>query len=328
MRPESIANVAISDIDWADETFSVNFMPDLSRLRSSIEAVGLLQPVVLRRKGNAYQTVRGFRRLAALRALERTDVPATICHEDADERVLFLEALHENLLTRDLNAVEKALALDHLVNRFGMEPQRVVREILPLFDLETNGKILSTFLALARMENEVREFVVREKVSRNNIRKLAALSAEERLDLVAFISPLKLGENTMRELLTLFEEIGRRERSPIREIAERPEVREILLHPELTPSQKTEKLKKALTALRYPGLQRQEAEFESSRRELELPTGISVRPSPFFEGKELRIDFQFSSEEDYRKALSTLSALPGKPAFRALLEEKKKVTEE
>jgi ParB/RepB/Spo0J family partition protein len=328
MGQESIATVAIGDLDLADETFSMNFMPDLSRLRASIEAAGLLQPVVLRRKGSVYQTVRGFRRLAVLKGLGRTDVPATLCPEGRGEQTLFLEALHENLLTREFNAVEMATILDRLVNRFGMEPQRVVREFLPLLDLETSGKILNTFLALARMEKETREFVVREKVSRNNIRKLAALSAEERLDLVAFFSPLKLGENTMRELLTLLEEIGRRERSPIRGIAERPEVREILLHPELTPSQKTEKLKKALTALRYPGLQRQEEEFDSKRRELDLPAGISIRPSSFFEGKELRIDFQFSSEEDYRKALTTLSALPGKPAFRALLEGKKKETKE
>jgi ParB-like chromosome segregation protein Spo0J len=47
---KTVQEIPLKQIDIADETFSVNFMPDLQSLRSSIQTVGLIQPVLLRRE--------------------------------------------------------------------------------------------------------------------------------------------------------------------------------------------------------------------------------------------------------------------------------------
>ncbi len=58
-----IKKILIEQIDLSDETFSVNYLPDLQSLRSSIEEIGLIQPVLLRKKLDRYQIICGFRKI-------------------------------------------------------------------------------------------------------------------------------------------------------------------------------------------------------------------------------------------------------------------------
>ena len=211
MKP--IQKIPLQQIDLSDETFSVNFMADLERLRSSIEAIGLIQPVLLREKRDGYQIVCGFRRISVFHELGNPEIESRVLDDgEADDFRLFSISLHENLTTRGFNTVEKAIALDKLVHHFQMDPTVVIKTFLPLFSLEPNEKILNTYLSLALMEDEVKRYVLKEEVSRFNIRIFSAFTPEDRMALLSLISSLKLGENHLREMLTLLEEISRRDR--------------------------------------------------------------------------------------------------------------------
>ncbi len=87
---EEIQNIPLQKIDLSDETFSVNYMPDLQRLRSSIEEIGLIQPVLLKRKLNGYQIVSGFRRISVMKELGKFEIDARVFEEkETDEFRLF-----------------------------------------------------------------------------------------------------------------------------------------------------------------------------------------------------------------------------------------------
>ena len=319
---ETIQTIPLEQIDLLDETFSVNYLPDLHKLRSSIQDAGLIQPVLLREKSGEYQIICGFRRISVMKELGKSEIESRVFGEkEMDEFQLFSLSLHENLTTRGFNAVEKAIALDKLIHRFQIHRAVVINTFLPFFSLEPNEKILSTFLSLARMEDEIKTYVLKQEVSRANIRRLSALTPDDRMALFSLISPLKLGENRLRELLTLLEEISRRIHARLKEIAGQPEIQAILSQKELTPSQKTERVKKVLTGLRYPELNQLEKTFERKRKDLNLPPNVSLHHPPFFEGKGLKIEFQFESMEEYRRALSTLSQLVDKKEFREMIQK-------
>ena len=319
---ETIQTIPLEQIDLLDETFSVNYLPDLHKLRSSIQDAGLIQPVLLREKSGEYQIICGFRRISVMKELGKSEIESRVFGEkEMDEFQLFSLSLHENLTTRGFNAVEKAIALDKLIHRFQIHRAVVINTFLPFFSLEPNEKILSTFLSLARMEDEIKTYVLKQEVSRANIRRLSALTPDDRMALFSLISPLKLGENRLRELLALLEEISRRIHARLKEIAGQPEIQAILSQKELTPSQKTERVKKVLTGLRYPELNQLEKTFERKRKDLNLPPNVSLHHPPFFEGKGLKIEFQFESMEEYRGALSTLSQLVDKKEFREMIQK-------
>ncbi|MGQ9637958.1 MAG: ParB/RepB/Spo0J family partition protein [Thermodesulfobacteriota bacterium] len=316
-----LQRIYLQEIDFSDETFSVNFKPDLDRLRSSIEKRGLIQPILLKKKGKGYQIVCGFRRLNVLKELERSEISAFILEEEKKSEVeLFVMTVEENLTTRGFNTVEKAIALHKLVQDFKVDSFEVIHTYLPLLSLEPNEKILHSYLSLAQMEEEVKDYVLKEEVSRSNIRRLSALSPEDRKVLIPFLSLLKLGENRLREVLTLLDEISRREKKKVREIVCRSDIQTIVSRKGFTPSQKTEQIKRILLELRYPRMMELEREFEKKRRELNLPSNVSLHPSPYFEGREWRVEFRFETIKEYRSTITSLLQLGEKKRFEEMLE--------
>ena len=316
-----IRKIPLQQIDLLDDTFSVNYLPDLQKLRSSIEEVGLIQPVLLRKKSGGHQIICGFRRISVMKELGTSEIESRVFEEkETDELQLFSLSLSENLTTRGFNAVEKGIALEKLIRRFQVDPAAVIKTFLPFFSLEPNEKILNTYLSLAQMEDEIKTYVLKEEVSRSNIRRLSALTPDDRMAIFSLISRLKLGENRLREALTLLEEISRRNQCKEKDIVQRSEIQAILSQKELTPSQKTERIKKVLTDLRYPKLNQLEKAFEKKRKDLSLPSNISLHHPPFFEGKGLKIEFQFESMEEYRSILKSLSSLPDKKEFEEIIQ--------
>ncbi len=318
---EAIQGIPLEQIDLSDETFSVNYMPGLETLRSSIEGIGLIQPVLLKKRPNGYQIISGFRRICIVKELGNSEIESRVFEEkETDEFRLFSLSIHENLTTRGFNTVEKAIALHKLIDRFQIDPREVIKDFLPSLGLEPNEKILNTYLSLARMEDEIKQYVLREQVSRSNIRRLSGLTSDDRMAFLSFASYLKLGENRLREILTLLEEISRRNRCRTRDIVGRPEIQAVLSQEELTPPQKTDRVKKILRDLRYPKMHQLEEEFEKKRKDLNLPSNISLRPQPFFEGKGLRVEFQFETMREFRAILDSLSSLEDQKEFEEILK--------
>lgn len=321
IRSKQLKKIKLNEIDIKDETFSTNFMPNLEKLRLSIKQIGLIQPVILRKKMDRFQIISGFRRISILEEIGTEELDSIIFEDEMDEKDLFILALHENIMGRDFNIVEKAIAIEKLANRFKIDSSIIIQEFLPLFDLDTNEKILNTYLSLAQMEEEVKIYILKEKVSHSNIRRLATFNSEDRLTLIPFLSRLKLSENRLKEILILLSEISMRDNLAIKEIIKISEIEAIISNNELTPSQRTERVKKVLMSIRYPMLYKKEEEFDKGIKSLNLPTGISFQHSDFFEGRELKVSFRFETGEEYNSIISTLTAIGSKEEFKEILKK-------
>ncbi len=170
------------------------------------------------------------------------------------------------------------------------------------------------------MEEGIKTYVLREEVSRSNIRRIASFSSEDQKAVLLLISPLKLGESRLRELLILLEEISRIDQWKMKEIVARPEIQAILSEKKLTPSQKADRIKKILMALRYPRMKQLEEKFREGIRKLNLPTNLSLIHPPFFEGKGMKVEFQFETKEEYQAMIQSLSDLLNKREFEEMIE--------
>ena len=129
---KTIQRIPLQQIDLSDDTFSVNYLPDLQKLRSSIEEIGLIQPVLLKKKSDGYQIICGFRRISVMKELGKSEIESRVFEEkEMDEFQLFSLSLHENLTTRGFNTVEKAIALDKLIHLFQIDPVAVTQNLPP-----------------------------------------------------------------------------------------------------------------------------------------------------------------------------------------------------
>lgn len=89
---------------------------ELEELASSIRVHGVLQPLIVRQRGERYELIVGERRLRASRLAGRSTVPVIV--QNWDDRTVMEVALVENLQRQDLDPVEEAEAFARLVEEF------------------------------------------------------------------------------------------------------------------------------------------------------------------------------------------------------------------
>ncbi|MCP9958208.1 MULTISPECIES: ParB/RepB/Spo0J family partition protein [Streptomyces] len=173
----------------------------LAELVTSIQKVGLLQPVVVRQIApERYELIMGERRLRACREAGLERIPA-IVRETEDEKLL-LDALLENLHRAQLNPLEEAAAYDQLLKDFNCthdqladrigrsRPQvsnmlRLLRLPLPVQDRVAAG-VLSAGHARAllpvedpKVQEELATRIVREGLSVRTVEEIVQLMASE-----------------------------------------------------------------------------------------------------------------------------------------------------
>lgn len=97
----------------------------LGELAKSIEARGVIQPLVVRPKGRKYELVAGERRWRAAQKARLHDVPVIV--RDFDDAETLEIALVENIQREDLNAIEEAEAYKKLIEDFGHSQAALAR---------------------------------------------------------------------------------------------------------------------------------------------------------------------------------------------------------
>jgi ParB family chromosome partitioning protein len=99
----------------------------LAELAHSVREFGVLQPVVVRPDGNAYELVMGERRLRAAVAAGLSSIPAIV--RDTSDDAMLRDALLENIHRTQLNPLEEAAAYQQLLEEFGATHDELAQRI-------------------------------------------------------------------------------------------------------------------------------------------------------------------------------------------------------
>lgn len=145
---------------------------DLADLVASVRTAGILQPVLVRAKGDQYELIAGERRWRAAMAAGLATVPAVV--RDVDDRGALALALVENIQREDLNAIERARAFDRLQREFGMTQEEVSVAVG-----RSRASVANT-LRLLELPEAVQELVSRGTLSEGHARALLGLPPAER----------------------------------------------------------------------------------------------------------------------------------------------------
>ncbi len=145
---------------------------DLRKLTDSVRQTGLLQPVLVRRKGDGFfELIAGERRWRAAKMAGLSHIPAIVRNCTDQESMVF--ALIENLQRHDLNAMETARAYHRMVNEFGMTQDDIARQV---------GKDRSSVANLARLVNlpsEIQRLVESGVISSGHAKVILGLGGSD-----------------------------------------------------------------------------------------------------------------------------------------------------
>ena len=136
-------------------------------LVSSVGRHGIVQPVIVRPKGEGYELIAGERRWRAAREAGLETIPAIIKRSDDGESLQL--ALIENIQREDLNAVEEALAYRRLVDEFGCTQVELAELV------GKNRATVANTMRLLQLPEPVRQLICEGSISSGHARALLAL---------------------------------------------------------------------------------------------------------------------------------------------------------
>jgi len=155
-----------------------SFNPELiDELASSIEAYGVIQPIILRNAGVGYELIAGERRWRAARKAGLKTVPALIREVTNEENALI--AIIENMQREDLNTMEEATAFRTIIDKYGMTQEELAKAIG-----KSRPHIANTLRVLV-MPEEIRDLLRSGALTLGHANALGAVSDEEQQILLA-----------------------------------------------------------------------------------------------------------------------------------------------
>lgn len=169
---------------------------ELAELAASIKESGVLQPIVVRRKGDGiYELIAGERRWRASKEAGLESIPVVI-RNCSDQESLLL-ALVENLQRENLNPMETARAYSRMMNEFGLTQDAIAAKV------GRDRSSVANFVRLIHLPPEVQELVERGILTTGHAKALLGLqSPDEQLRVGKMVAA---GTLSVRETETLVE---------------------------------------------------------------------------------------------------------------------------
>lgn len=149
----------------------------LQELAASIKEFGIVQPVVVRKKGRSYELVAGERRLRAAGLAGLTKVPAIV--KDYDEAKMMEIALIENIQRHDLNPIEEAQGLRRLMQEFKLTQEQTAEKV------GRSRSAVTNILRLLNLPEQVQKQIINGVLTMGQAKQLLGLPKPEQMCEVA-----------------------------------------------------------------------------------------------------------------------------------------------
>ncbi len=150
---------------------------ELTDLASSMEASGLLQPVVVRQREGHYELIAGERRWRAADRLGWAKIPAIV--KEVDDRTLLTLALIENLQRDNLSPIDEAAGYRRLGDEFHLGQTEIARTV------GRERSTVANLLRLLQLPADVQTMVHEKRLSAGHARALLGLDSPERQSALA-----------------------------------------------------------------------------------------------------------------------------------------------
>ena len=166
---EEIREIQIDLIRPSEQQPRTSFQEDkLQELAQSIRTSGIIQPLLVRRRGGLFELVAGERRWRAAQLAGLTRIPA-IVREIPDERLLEL-ALIENIQRQELNPIEEANAYKRLIESLNLTQDDVAQRV------GRDRSFVTNYLRILKLPTEIQILLEKEKLTFGHARALLSLS--------------------------------------------------------------------------------------------------------------------------------------------------------
>ncbi|MCF6464450.1 ParB/RepB/Spo0J family partition protein [Clostridium sp. Cult2] len=174
----NIQNLKISSISPNEGQPRKEFNAELlAELTESIKQYGVIQPIVVRKKGNGYEIIAGERRWRAAKAAKLNEIPCIV--KKVDDKHAMKLALIENLQRDDLNPIEEAYAFKGLIEEYNLTQEEVASAI------GKSRSYIANSIRLLNLDKEIIDYISNGEITSGHGRALLAIKNKEERSKVA-----------------------------------------------------------------------------------------------------------------------------------------------
>lgn len=159
----------------------------LGELADSIKTHGLLQPILVRKKGGMYEIIAGERRWRAARMAGLKEIPVIV--RNLDDKSTKEAALIENIQREDLNGVEEARAYKALINEYGLTQEELAKR------LSKSRTAITNSLRLLNLDEEIIKMLEAGQIQAGHARAILSIEGKE--------NQLKAANETAKKALSV-----------------------------------------------------------------------------------------------------------------------------
>ncbi len=311
--------IPLAAVDLTDHMFVVSSAGDDDKLLASIREVGLLAPPWLRPGADGkWQAVTGLKRLLAAARLGWERVPARTLPAGAPDSHCLLVALYDNSFTRGFNLWEQAVYAARLLKYW--DRATVAARYLPYLGLPPSPAFLSRLEALSTLEPHWAHLAAINRLALTAGAQLARWTPEDRAAALPFLEQLWLSQSKQEQLIEEVSLLARREAASPGAILGRPELRQLLAEPSLSPQERTEAVRRLLGRWVYPRLAAAREAFQAAlgRTGLRDHPRVRLQPPPAFEGPDFHLEIKFRDAPELQELLQELTRLAQQEEFATL----------
>lgn len=140
----------------------------LEELADSIQKYGVLQPLLVQKRGESYEIIAGERRWRAAKLAGLKTVPVVI-REYSPQQAMEI-ALIENVQREDLNPIEEALAYQRLMQEFSLKQEEIAERV------SKNRTTITNCMRLLNLAPEVQQVLIEGRITSGHARALLAVT--------------------------------------------------------------------------------------------------------------------------------------------------------
>jgi len=171
-RVNSISKISIDEIKLNPNQPRTNFdQKAIEELASSINELGLIQPITIQKNNDSYELISGERRLRAFKFLNLNKIPAYV--REANDQTSLEMALVENIQRKDLDPIEIAISYRRLIEELKISHEQMSKRV---------GKERSTitnYMRLLKLDPIIQSGIRDEFISMGHGRALIGIASHE-----------------------------------------------------------------------------------------------------------------------------------------------------
>jgi len=207
--------VPLLSLNLHDKTFFIGSIRDVNVIKNSINEVGLLIPPSLIKKGNNFQIISGWKRIAACKHLSFEDILSKVYEPDELTNEDCLKMIyHEN--QERLNDIEKAELCYKFKILCGFDDNHLIKQVLPMLGISPSRKNFDKVISISSLENEIKGAFYDEKISLEQAVLLSELENSDRVQVLKkILMKFKLNKNETRETIKEIREVALRDKKSL-----------------------------------------------------------------------------------------------------------------